>query len=54
MEERKLDLDVKEILFRQMKELEEEGKKTQDVHVKIRIAGEIDRIANTILIRIND
>ena len=23
-------------------------------HVKIRIAGEIDRIANTILIRIND
>lgn len=37
-----------------MKELEEEGKKTQDVHVKIRIAGEIDRIANTILIRIND
>ena len=48
MEERKLDLDVKEILFRQMKELEE------DVHVKIRIAGEIDRIANTILIRIND
>lgn len=54
MEERKFDLDVKEILFRQMKELEEEGKKTQDVHVKISIAGEIDRIANTILIRIND
>ena len=44
MEGRKLDLDVKEILFRQMKELEEEGKKTQDVNV----------IANTILIRIND
>lgn len=54
MEERKIDSDVKKILFRQMKELEEEGKKTQDVHVKIRIAGEIDRIANTILIRIND
>ena len=54
MEERKLDLDVKDILFRQMNELEEEGNMSQDVHVKIRIAGEIDRIANTILIRIND
>ncbi len=53
MEERKFDSDVKEILFRQMKELEEESKKTQDVHMKIRIAGEIDRIADT-LIRIND
>lgn len=44
-----LSEDVKAILFQQLKTLEDESKKTQDAELKIRLAGEIDRIANTIL-----
>lgn len=40
---------VLEILCQQMELLAEESKETNDVDVKIRIAGEIDRMADTIL-----
>ena len=40
---------ISEILCQQIELLAEESKKTNDVDVKIRIAGEIDRMAYTIL-----
>ncbi len=40
---------ISEILCQQVELLAEESKKTNDVDVKIRIAGEIDRMADTIL-----
>lgn len=40
---------ISEILCQQIELLAEESKKTNDVDVKIRIAGEIDRMADTIL-----
>lgn len=39
---------ISEILCQQMELLAEESKKTEDVNVKIRIAGEIDKIADTL------
>lgn len=40
---------ISEILCQQIELLAEESKKTNDVDVKIRIAGEIDRMTDTIL-----
>lgn len=40
---------ISEIFCQQIELLAEESKKTNDVDVKIRIAGEIDRMADTIL-----
>lgn len=41
--------EVKDILYQQIETLAEESKKTFDTETKIRIAGEIDRIAETII-----
>lgn len=41
--------EVKDTLYRQIETLAEESKKTFDTETKIRIAGEIDRIAETII-----
>lgn len=38
-----------DILHQQIETLAEESKKTSDTETKIRIAGEIDRIAETII-----
>lgn len=41
--------EVKDTLYQQIETLAEESKKTFDTETKIRIAGEIDRIAETII-----
>ena len=41
--------EVEDILYQQIETLAEESKKTLDTETKIRIAGEIDRIAETII-----
>jgi hypothetical protein len=41
--------EVKDTLYQQIEKLAEESKKTSDTETKIRIAGEIDRIAETII-----
>lgn len=41
--------EVKDALYQQIETLAEESKKTSDTETKIRIAGEIDRIAETII-----
>lgn len=46
--------DITEILYQQLELLAEESKKTVDVNIKIRIAGEIDRISSTILNSFSD
>ncbi len=40
---------VKDTLYQQIETLAEESKKTSDTETKIRIAAEIDRIAETII-----
>lgn len=46
--------DVANILYQQLQLLAEESKKTVDVNIKIRIAGEIGRISSTILNSFSD
>ena len=41
--------EFKDTLYQQIETLAEESKKTSDTETKIRIAGEIDRIAETII-----
>lgn len=46
--------DVADILYQQLRLLAEESEKAVDVNIKIRIAGEIDRISSTILTSFSD
>ena len=44
---------VKDILYQQLEMLAEESRKTDSIETKLKIAAEIDRIADTLLIREN-
>ena len=45
--------NVKDILYQQLEMLAEESRKTDSIETKLKIAAEIDRIADTLLIRAN-
>ena len=45
--------NVKDILYQQLEMLAEESRKTDSIETKLKISAEIDRIADTLLIRAN-